>query len=406
MKHDERRVAVTGLGCVTPLGNTLKEFWAALAAGRCGIDRISLLPQRDITFAFGAEVKGFDFQSRFSDHDRSVMDRVSMFAAAAADEAIADARLDLDAEDLGMCAVVIGSAVGGKTSDDECYRRLYGEGYDRVHPTAIPRIMLSAPASLVAMRHGITGETYAICSACASGAHAIAQGLRAIRSGRAHLAITGGTDAPFAFGLYKAWESLRVLSPEPCRPFSAERQGMTLGEGAAVLVLEEMGHAKARGATIHAELAGSGASADAHHLVIPQLRGPVTAIKKALGDAGIDASEIDYVNAHGTGTVANDVVETRALHAVFGEHAKHLAISSTKSMHGHSLGAASAVEAVATIKAIATETIPPTANYGTRDPDCDLDYVPNQARQAPIRAALSNAFGFGGLNCVLVFTRP
>jgi nodulation protein E len=263
--------------------------------------------------------------------------------------------------------------------------------------------MPSAAASQVSMGFGIQGPVFSVASACSSAAHAIAQAAAMIRAGLVDLALAGGTDAPFTLGLMKAWEALRVLSSDSCRPFCRDRSGIVLGEGAGMLVLESEAHARRRGATIRAELAGAGMSSDAGHITDPSVEGAARAMRAALDDAGMDPAEIDYVNAHGTGTQANDLTETRAVHAVFGEHASRLAVSSTKSMHGHALGASGALEAVATVLALQKGVIPPTANFTEPGEGCDLDYVPNRARAAPVRAALSNSFAFGGLNAVLAF---
>jgi len=263
--------------------------------------------------------------------------------------------------------------------------------------------MANAAASQISMEFGITGPVYTISTACSSANHAIGQAFWMIRQGIAELAIAGGSEAPFSFGLLKAWEALRVISPDTCRPFSQDRRGMILGEGGAMLVLEPLEAAKARGATIYGELAGFGMSSDAHHITQPSAQGPVRAMKAALSDAGLSPEQIGYINAHGTGTISNDPMETRAIRELFGPHANRLAVSSTKSLHGHALGAAGALEAVCTILALRQGVLPPTANFTVPDPECDLDVVPNHARTAQVEYALSNAFGFGGLNAVLAF---
>jgi nodulation protein E len=278
-------------------------------------------------------------------------------------------------------------------------------GLNRVHPLTIPKTMANAGASHISMEFGITGPSFTISTACSSAGHAIGQAFWMVRSGMTDLALAGGSEAPFSFGILKAWEAMRVVSPETCRPFSKDRRGMVLGEGAGMLVLEPLEAALARGARIHAEIVGFGMSADACHITQPSADGAAKAMRAALRDAGVAPEAIGYVNAHGTGTLANDATETSALHAVFGAHAGKLAISSTKSMHGHALGAAAALEAIATVLALRDGVLPPTANYNLPDPECDLDVIPNQARQAQVEWAISNSFAFGGLNAVLALRK-
>ena len=274
-----------------------------------------------------------------------------------------------------------------------------------MHPLTIPRTMPNAGASAISMEFGIRGPAYNISTACSSSNHAIGQAFWAVRSGLADVAVTGGCEAPLSFGILKAWEAMRVVAPDTCRPFSRDRRGMILGEGAAMLVLEPLDAARTRGARILGEIVGFGMSSDASHITKPAPEGAAAAIRKALDDAQLQPEQIGYINAHGTGTPVNDPMETSAIRAVFGAHADKLPISSTKSMHGHALGAAGSLEAVATLMALANCTLPPTANYTTPDPECDLDVIPNQPRQARIEYALSNSFAFGGLNAVLAFRR-
>jgi nodulation protein E len=284
---------------------------------------------------------------------------------------------------------------------------LYQRGRGRVHPLTIPKVMANAGAGHISMEFGITGPAFTVSTACSSANHAIGQAFQMIRSGAAEAAITGGAEAPFSLGLLKAWEAMRVISPDTCRPFSKNRLGMILGEGAGMLVLEPLEAARSRGAKIYGEVVGFGMSADAHHLTAPSAQGAASAMRRALSDAAIEPQQIDYINAHGTGTAANDPTETRAIREVFGAHADRLAVSSTKSMHGHGLGAAGALEAIATFLALREGFLPPTANYAEPDPECDLDYVPNESRPAQVEWALSNSFAFGGLNAVLAFrTHP
>ena len=302
-------------------------------------------------------------------------------------------------------AAIVGSGCGGKHTDEATYDQLYKKQKSRAHPLTIPQGMPSAAASMVSYHLGIKGPAFALASACASGSHAIIQGMTMIQSGMIDMAIVGASDAPFTYGLLKSWDALRVASNDTCRPFSKDRSGMVLGEGAGMLILESEQHALDRGARIYAELAGCGMTSDAGHITRPDIEGITNAITNALHHAGLDADQIDYINAHGTATPTNDVIETEAIKQVFGKHAYELAISSTKSIHGHALGASSALELVATTLAMHHEIIPPTANFTVADEACDLDYVPNIARKHKIDAAISNSFAFGGLNAVIALRR-
>jgi nodulation protein E len=295
--------------------------------------------------------------------------------------------------------------VGGQSTEDVGFQDLYKKGLNRVHPLTIPKTMANAGASHISMEFGITGPSFTFSTACASAAHAIGQAFWMVRSGMTDLAIAGGSEAPFSLGILKAWEAMRVVSTDTCRPFSKDRRGMILGEGAAMLVLEPMEAAQARGVRIHGELVGFGMSADAAHITQPSSEGAARAMRAALRDAGIAPDAVGYINAHGTGTAANDPTEMAAIRAVFGAHAGRLAVSSTKSMHGHALGASAALECVATALALRDGLLPPTANYREPDPECDLDVIPNQARAAQVEFALSNSFAFGGLNAVLALKR-
>ncbi len=395
-----RRVVITGLGAVSALGLTANDFWAALQSGKSAVRQLGDLAQ-GTNISIGAVIPEYDFEPHFPDHELPLLDRFSKFAVLAAREAIADARLTSDDDVLSTAAAIIGTGCGGKQTDEETYARLYKENRTRVHPLTIPRGMPSAAASLVSQDLGIKGPVLSVASACASAAHAVIQGCLMIQSGLVDVALVGGTDAPFTHGLLKAWEALRTMSNDTCRPFSRDRSGMVLGEGAGMLILECEQHAAQRGASVYAELAGYGMTSDAGHITRPDIDGITRTIRAALHAAGLAPDAVDYVNAHGTGTAANDPAETEALHRVFGPHARLLAISSTKSMHGHALGAASALELIATVLAIRHRLIPPTANFTEADEECDLDYVPNQARVQPVNIAISNAFAFGGLNAVL-----
>ena len=395
-----RKVVVTGLGSVSPLGLSTPGLWQSLLAGRSGIARLQGHFRQDLKVRVGAQVQDYNPEVFFSSSEISLLDRYSQFALLAAREAVKDSALT--SEELREAAAVIGTGCGGKETDERAYQAMYKENRSRLHPLTIPRGMPSAPASQVSMEYGLTGPVFAVSSACASANHAVIQGLMLIRSGLVDIVVTGGTDAPFTYGLLKAWEALRVLSPDTCRPFSADRKGLVLGEGAGVLVLESEAHARRRSAHIYAEICGGGMSSDAGHITDPSVDGAAGAISRALQDGGLNPDEIDYVNAHGTGTLANDINETRAIRLALGRRADAVAVSSTKSMLGHALGAAGALELIATILAIQHEVVPATMNFTGPGTECDLDYVPNSARVMKVRAALSNSFAFGGLNAVVV----
>lgn len=397
-----RRVVVTGLGCITPLGSDALSFWSGLVEGRSAIKGLVGFAD-DIKIKVAAQINSFEPDMNFSREELAVLDRFSQFAIIAAREAVIDAKIECGSEYLSRAAGIIGSGCGGKQTDEETYFKLYKENRARAHPLTIPKGMPSAAASMVSHFIGIKGPVFSIASACASGAHAIIQGAMMIRAGFVDIAVVGGTDAPFTYGLLKSWEALRVVSDDTCRPFSSNRSGMVLGEGAAVLVIESEEHAISRGVDIHAVLVGFGMTADAGHVTRPDVGGISAAIAGALQDAGVHPAEVDYINAHGTGTEANDKAETEAIHKVFGEHAGKIAVSSTKSMHGHALGAASAMESIATIMALQKGIIPPTANFISPGFGCDLDYVPNTARVSDIKLALSSSYAFGGLNAVIAF---
>lgn len=397
------RVVVTGMGAVSALGLNVPLFWSRLVAGQPAIGKLTGFPEGSLRIDVGAQIHDLVPVEHFTNDLLPLLDRYSQLALLAAREALEDAVLS--EQQIRAAAAVIGTGCGGKETDEETYRRLYREGKERAHPLTILKGMPSAAASQVSMQLGITGPVFTVSSACASANHAIAQATMMIRSGLVDLAISGGADAPFTFGLMKAWEAMRVLSSDTCRPFATDRKGLVLGEGAGMVVLESLAHARRRGARIYAELCGCGMSADAGHITEPSAEGASRAMLAALKDAHADPSVVSYVNAHGTGTQANDVSETQALRHVFGDHADRLAVSSTKSMHGHALGAAGALEFVATVLALSNDIAPPTANFTTPGEGCDLDYVPNQARKMEINAALTNSFAFGGLNAVLLLCK-
>lgn len=396
-----QRVVITGLGSISGLGIGVTDFWSALSAGTPAIRSLDALGE-GTHIKLGATVPDYDPHVFFATEELPLLDHFSQFAIIAAREALEDAGLAAGEKAVSQAAAIIGTGCGGKQTDEQTYDLLYKQQRTRAHPLTIPKGMPSAAASMVSIHLGIHGPVFSVASACASGAHAVVQGHMMIESGLVDVALVGGTDAPFTYGLLKAWEALRVVSNDTCRPFCKDRSGMVLGEGAGMLVLESEQHARQRGAHIYAELAGYGMSSDAGHITRPDVNSIAVALDKALRGAGLAATQVDYVNAHGTATPANDPTETAALKQVFGRHAEALAVSSTKSMHGHALGAASALELVATVLALQHQLIPPTANFTAADDDCDLDYVPNHARAAELRAAISNSFAFGGLNAVLV----
>jgi nodulation protein E len=350
-------------------------------------------------------VRGFEAAEYFDEKLLVWLDPFAQFGIVAAREAIKDAQIEWTPTLRENAGVITGSCLGGKSTEDALFFQVYGEHKNRIPPTTIPKVMSNAVASHVSMEYGLSGPTFTTSTACSSANHAIGQAFWLIRQGTMAAAVVGGSEAPLSLGHLKAWEAMRVVAPDTCRPFSKGRNGMTLGEGGAMLLLENAAAAQARGAKIYAEIVGFGMSADAHHLTQPLAEGAAKAIRAALTDSNLHPEQIGYVNAHGTGTQANDVMETQALRSVFGPHADSLLVSSTKSMHGHTLGAAGAIEAVATVLALYHRLVPPTINYLEPDPECDLDVVPNKARPAEVEAALSNSFAFGGLNAVLAFRR-
>jgi nodulation protein E len=390
------------MGVVSPVGSSQDDFWDAVSAGRSAIVPITIVPPEKLNVKIAAQITDFDPRDHFDDKRLTILDRFSQFALIAARAAVADARLTIDAELAPKVATIIGSGVGGQTTQDDGFRRLYEQNLPKPHPMTIPRQMLNAAASQISIEFGCKGPTYAIATACASGTHAIGQAFHMIRGGLVPVAIAGGSEACLTYGTIKAWEALRVLSSDTCRPFSKNRSGLVLGEGAAVVILEAWDRALARGARIYAEMLGFGMSADAADITAPDLDGAVRAMTEALNDATLRPDAIDYVNAHGTGTALNDRTETAAIHKVFGASATRLPVSSSKAVLGHSLGAAGALECVVSALAVHHQIVPPTANFDEADPQCDLDVVPNVARAAALRHVLSNSFAFGGLNAVLV----
>jgi nodulation protein E len=355
-----------------------------------------------VRFKNGAAVLGYNAETYFPRKTLSFMDRFAQFSVIAAREAVTMAGIEWTDELRESAAIITGSCMGGRFTEEIGYWELFHHGRHRVHPLTIPLGMSNAGASHISMEFGLHGPAYTISTACSSSAHAIGNALWMVRSGAAPMAIAGGSEAPLFLGGLKAWEAMRVVSPDTCRPFSANRSGMILGEGGAMLVLEPLDRALARGAKPLAEIVGFGMSADACHVTQPSAEGAAKAIRGALRDGGLAPEQVGYINAHGTATEANDRMEAEAIHAIFGRNTT-LPVSSTKSMHGHTLGAAGAIEAVATVLALRNGVLPPTANYMQPDPDCDLDVIPNQSRPVGAEVALSQSFAFGGLNAVLAF---
>lgn len=392
-----RRVVVTGIGTVNALAQDVPGTFAAFRDGSCGIGPLGFRDADRLSVRIGAEVWDWD-TGRFAARDLPLFDRVTQYALVAGAEAVAMAGLP---GDLGVRGgVILGTAAGGIQTWEESYRAVFAEGRNRVSPLVVPRLMLNAPASHLSIRFGLMGPVLAVSSACASANHAMGLALQQIRSGAADVMLAGGAEAMLCFGGVKAWEGLRVLAPDACRPFSLGRKGMVIGDGAGVLVFEAEEHARARGARVLAEVAGFAMTADAGDIVAPAGDGAARAMALALRDAGMAADEVGYINAHGTGTLANDRAETAAIRSVFPVPPP---VSSTKAMHGHCIGATGGLEAIACLQALIEGVLPPTIGYQATDPDCMLDVVPNVARPARVRAALSNAFAFGGLNAVLAF---
>ncbi len=398
------RIVVTGMGVISSLGMHLSEFQTALFDGKNGVSKLTLFDPESVTNNIAAEICGYEAHHFFSEKELPFFDRYAQFALISAREAVSHANLNFTDNDLAArTAILFGTGVGGQETQDKGYQRLYLDKAKRLHPFTVPKLIPSSAASLISLEFGVTGPAMGITSACSSSGHAVVQAAMMLEKGLVDVAIVGGAEAPITFGCVKAWEGMRVLAKDCCRPFSNKRGGTILGEGAASLILERAGHAELRNAPIIAELAGYGMSSDAHHAVQPSVDGPASAMQSALLNAELEPKDIQYINAHGTGTNQNDSVETSAIHKTFGDHAPALAVSSTKSMHGHTLGAASSIEAVATLCALQQQHAPATINYLEPDPTCDLDYVPNSARAMDIKYALSNSFAFGGLNVSLIF---
>jgi nodulation protein E len=400
-----RRVVITGLGSISAIGKNINETWENVVNCKPGIAPMTIQLPRELRFKNAAEVKNYDPEKYFSSKELDALDKFAQFGLIAAKEAICNSGIEWNDELKRNTCIITGCCIGGQDTQDKGFQDLYQHDESRIHLLTIPRTMPNAVASQISMSFGITGIAYHISTACSSSNHAIGNAFWMVRNGLSDVAITGGSEAPLSFGFLKAWEMLRVVSLDTCRPFSKGRQGMILGEGGAILVLEPLENALKRNAEIYAEIVGFGSSSDASHITKPEQRGPEMAMQLALNDAKISADKIDYINAHGTGTFANDPMEIKAIKKVFGEHARKLSVSSTKSLHGHILGGTSAVEAVITVLGLQNQLYPPTANFIEADPECDIDVVPNSSREGKIEYAMSNSFAFGGLNAVLVFKR-
>lgn len=403
MTPPSRRVVITGMGCMTAAGAGAEALWQSARDGVSGVKAIEIGRAPNVKVKLAAALPDFDIRAHF-DEKRGTLDRFAAMAILAADQAVAQSRL-VTAELGSRCGVIVGSALGGAETIDQLAHSFYVSGA-RLDPMGIPKLMPSAAASQISIRYRAEGPSFCVSSACASGAQAIGIAASLIRSGVIEAAIAGGAEALLNGLSMRAWEVLHVLTPTKCRPFSKGRDGMVLGEGAAMFVLESLQSAQARDAPIIAELAGYGTSSDAVDLLRPDSKGAARAMASAIGDAGLLPSDIHYVNAHGTGTIANDASESQALSSVFGSSLKTLPVSSTKPVHGHTLGAAGAVELVVTLKALSEQQVPPTLNWLGTDPHCDLDAVPNNSRPHRIAAAMSNSFAFGGINTSLVVRHP
>ena len=409
---EKRRVVITGMGTVNPVGNTVSDSWAAVKAGTCGIGPITRYDASEMKVKLAGEVKNLDLDALLGKRETKKMDRFTQLSLAAADECMSDAGLDREKENLSRCGVIFSSGIGGFETVGQAHQRGSERGWDAVSPFMIPMIISNMAAGHMAIRYGLRGMCSCVVTACAGGTNAVGDAFRHIRDGYAEVMLCGGGEAaitPLAMGGFTAMKALHE-GEDPLRasiPFDAERSGFVMGEGAGALLLEELGHAQARGAKIYAEVVGYGANCDAHHITAPAPGGAggAACMAQALSDAGIAPQAVDYINAHGTSTPLNDESETAAIHAVFRDHAKELMVSSTKSMTGHLLGAAGAVEAIFTALALGEGFVPATIGYQVPDPACDLDIVPNQGRAAEIKVALSNSLGFGGHNAAVVLKK-
>jgi nodulation protein E len=400
-----KRVVITGAGTINALGLNVPDTMFAMQNGVCGIGPLEFRDVDRLSIQIGGQVKNFEAEARYNRQKMSLYDRFTQFTLAAAKQAIDQSGLTFSGELSAKAGVVLGTAGGGVSTWDDNYRAVYEEGKNRVHPFVVPKLMNNAAAAHVSMEHNLKGPSFTVSTACASSNHAMAQAFAMVRSGMAPVMVTGGSESMLCFGGVKAWEGLRVMSRDACRPFSANRNGMVQGEGAGVFVFEDYDHARARGADILCEVIGFAMTSDASDIVMPSKAGAARAMKGALQDAQINGDQVGYINAHGTGTAANDKTECAAVADVFGAHADRLMISSTKSMHGHLIGGTGAVELLACIMALRDGVIAPTIGYQEPDPECALDVVPNVARDAKVTVALSNAFAFGGMNAVIALRK-
>lgn len=400
-----RRVVITGAGTINALGHDVAQTFEAMREGRCGIGPLDIPDVDRLMVKIAGQVRNYDENAHFNRQQIALYDRFTQFTLLAARQAVAQSGLEFHGELADRSGVVLGTSGGGLTTQDENYRVVYEEGKNRVHPFIVPKLMNNAATSHLSIEFNLRGPSFTVATACASSNHAMGQAFQMIRSGMAPVMLTGGSESMLVFGGVKAWEGLRVMSKDGCRPFSANRNGMVQGEGAGVFVFEDYEHARKRGATILAEVIGFAMSSDASDIVMPSKQGAGRAITGAMRDARIDKSEVGYINAHGTGTAANDKTESAAVADAFGPHADKLMMSSTKSMHGHLIGGTGAVELLACIMALKDGIIAPTINYEEPDPECALDVVPNEAREANVDVVLTNAFAFGGLNAVLALRK-
>ncbi len=406
-----RRVVISGIGVFASTGKDSETFFENLVHARSAVRRICQFDPSSLSVQIAAEVPDYNPEDYFPAKRLDLLDRFSQFGLVAAREAMRSSGIEVREEERPRFGVVCGSGMAGANTLDSGYLSLYANQATRLHPFTIPKMMHSAATSQICMEFGAQGPSFTTATACSSAGHAIGEAFHLIKYGMADIMLAGGSEAPITYGMIRSWESVRVLATgngdpsRACRPFSADREGFVMGEGAAMLVLEEEEHAKKRGAKILVEISGYGLSSDAGHITQPSVDGPARAVRMALDEAQVASDEVDYINAHGTGTRLNDATETQVIKKVFGDHAYRLAISSTKSMHGHTMGATGAIELAATAMATERGVIPPTANYTLKDPECDLDYVPNQAREKNVRVAISDSFAFGGLNVVLLIRK-
>jgi nodulation protein E len=400
------RVVITGSGTINALGNDVPQTLVSMREGRCGIGPLKFRDVDRLSVKIGAQVKGYNETDYFDHKELTLFDRFTQFAILAARQAVEESGLIFDEELSESSGVLLGTAAGGMNTWEDNYRAVFESGKNRVHPFVVPKLMNNAAACTISMEFNLKGPSFTVSTACASSNHAIGLAFQMVRSGMAKIMVTGGSESMLTFGGVKAWEGLRVMSKDACRPFSGNRSGMVQGEGAGIFILETFENAISRGANILAEIVGFAMNSDASHIVMPSKRGAAISISRALKDAQINISDVSYINAHGTGTRANDTTECAAIESVFGGHLKNLMISSTKSMHGHLIGATGAVELLACIMALRDGIVAPTIGYEQKDETCALDVVPNFARNAKVKAVVSNAFAFGGMNAVLVLKSP